>query len=317
VSPDACAFPAGTLSAGAPCGTALQCKSLFCSAAGQTLVEHGGTFMQATGALNTCGLCVDAIPFGGTCQAPDQCTLGCWRAATPCVSQATCIASAPASTTGTCVVCPPISGTTGGGGPFLPTSCPTSSGGTSGSSATSGHVAAGGACDPAASAAPCDPGLLCLNGKCAQGRKIGEACSQDDAGTSDCYGVARCDATTKVCTAPFFPAPGASCGGSSSYLCALGQCSFSLDGGTCPPLLAEGQPCSGQGSSPTGICSDFAQCASPQAAQGCCASMATTAPSGEPAGSAGGPEDGGMPGPDAGSAPGGPTCVFFDPRTCN
>jgi hypothetical protein len=290
---EACAAPGGTLTAGAACGTALQCKSLVCTAAGQTLMEIGSDLTQgAASALYTCGQCADAIPVGGSCQGVNQCTLGCFMQPTPCVAGAMCSAT-PASPTGKCVACMTSSGPSTGAG-FGPSRC------APGPSGSSGGVATGGACN---TTADCMQGLVCLNGACTQGRKLGETCAPDDAGTTDCYGAAQCDPKTRVCTAPSFLPPGAPCS-AGNYLCASGQCAFNgPSGGACPPLIPDGQPC-GNGQPSPGVCEDFAACVSPPMLQGCCT------PPAAPAGSAGVVED-------AGSPPSGPTCVFFDPRTCH
>jgi len=271
---DACKVPAGTLAAGAACGTALQCASGYCAAAGGTQAERLGDFTDlGANELYACGTCIDMVPIGGACKATYQCTLGCWSLLTPCAGDAMCTGQPGSGQSGTCAAL------------FMP------DGGS-----TSGGVGAGGACGSNL----CAEGLLCSNGTCTPGKKLGEPCAVSDGGMNDCFGFARCDPTTKVCTAPSFPAPGAPCG-STSYVCQTGSCALSADGGgTCPPVLAEGQPCMAGASPPQGVCDDYAVCVTPQQVAGCCSA-------GSPSGSGSG--SGPPPTNEA-------TCVFFDPRTC-
>jgi hypothetical protein len=203
--PQACVF-SGALSAGSACNEDFQCQGGLCFAAAP--VNDGGA-----GAPNGCGKCEAVASVGQSC------------------AMATCARGA---------VCDPTK---------MPSTCAT---------VTSGG--AGASCNGATTV--CDVGFFCdvATMKCAPTFPVGQACN----GSSECTAPATCRA--KKCTSPSeagggcyidtdcvaglgcsvneqcgavtWATAGQPCGDLAR--CVVGACSSA---GTCPAVVADGQPC--------------------------------------------------------------------------
>jgi hypothetical protein len=110
-----------------------------------------------------------------------------------------------------------------------------------------------------------------------------------------------------TCKPITYGAPGDPCDGTNAF-CGAGFCNFTaspaggLPTGTCPTIVADGQPCT---PAQAAVCDTYATCAAPEGDAGCCLA------------------GGGGPGGPASSAtanpppPPSPTCVLLDPSSCN
>ena len=220
LTPGPCSLPAGSLGGGATCQTGAQCQSNNCSAD------------------TTCGTCA---PVTTGSAAGQPCSGGC-AAGTACSTAKQ--------------LCTPVT-----------------------------YGSAGAACD--GTDARCNAGLVCnlALGKCAAPGGVGTAClnsfdcvadltcpgpmlgstcrSPGQAGAtcmkpSDCAVGLTCGSTNK-CAQVTWASAGQPC--SDTILCPVGDCptaSNGVVGGTCPTVIADGQPCVSQTSSAT--CDTFAQC---------------------------------------------------------
>lgn len=223
----ACAFPlAGTLAAGSPCVADSQCASGSCSAS----APQGPA----------CGRCNPTAPQGQACSGNTGCGAGAACGTNGCqtitygASGAAC--QPPVSLCGDGLVCDSVTQTctqpvAAGGACMMPTDCASTL-----------------TCVPSA-----DPGV----GKdtCQAPGPAGAPCFS----SLDCASGLTCDTTKQQCAQVTWAAAGESCGG--AVQCAIGNCSiaFGTTGtGTCPTVIADGQPCDPASASTT--CDLLASC---------------------------------------------------------
>ncbi len=312
VDATACIVPPGTLAAGAPCGTAMQCASQYCVASATGTAEGDLTFSQLGGGPTSCGVCVDRVALGAPCQTPGAlCPVAVCAPPVPCVAGAQCelaVGAPPVEpdggidTAGTCVAQPVAPAPSGVGGPCEPGPCEMGGIGAEGMCPPSWtscqsvlHCAGVGTCaaqSPDGGACSgnfdCVGSLLCTpESVCGPGLTQGQACTVS--GFNLCAGNLLCDFTSQTCEPLSFVDPGAACNGYNIF-CATGVCSTNQGGntpppGTCPAVITDGQPCSSppSGTPASSVCDDYATCLSPTGAA------------------------------DAGA---GGTCVRLDPSTC-
>jgi hypothetical protein len=225
----ACSFSAGAESSGAPCISGDQCQSGDCSA-GSSSVDAG---------TSACGACGAVIGVGQACSG--SCGMG-----------ETCVFSA---TGGTCQTVTYV----GAGASCDSSATQCNSGlfcGPSGKCAAPGP--AGTACN---TAAQCQAPLVCPTatgpGTCQSPGQAGATCSGDE----DCVSSLGCDVNAHTCGTPSWVSAGQPCSG--NVRCLVGSCPYDstaqMVNGTCPTVIADGQPCTEDGSS-TSTCDTFAEC---------------------------------------------------------
>jgi hypothetical protein len=212
----------GTLPAGAPCnaGFDLQCQSGAC------VQQH-----QADGGYPACGTCASTIAVGQPCRLT--------RTTGNCAPGSYC-GSSPSST------CVPY----GTAGAACSSSLPCAAMDffcSSSSHVCTAKLALGGAC---ASDMECARALPCVAGTCAPRAAAGASCTPSGY-ASPCEAGLMCDSATHKCVAPSV-LPGGACG--AGLLCLIGACS---PAGTCPAVVADGQPCPTNG---TEVCDFEASC---------------------------------------------------------
>ncbi len=232
--PSACRFASGSLGTGATCASSEQCASGACSTGG--LPVDGG-------APPLCGTCVAAVAVGQPCGA----AVGFMT----CQQGAVCTGSSPSAT---CVAI-----AYGDAGALCDgTAMQCKDGLTCGSTGTcAAPKPAGASCaftDECASPLVCAAGT---NGStCSDAGKTGASCTGD--GT--CATGFGCSTATQQCGALTYAAAGQPCG--DLVRCLVGSCAATGGGttpGTCPRVLADGQPCAAPSSGPT-TCDAFASC---------------------------------------------------------
>jgi hypothetical protein len=228
-------FAVGSLGLGSSCTTPLQCASGVCisdtNAAGVPSAD--------------CGHCDAAIADGQSCQFYESCVHGDECSGGVCTKRVAGSAGAVCVDDRDCA---------------FPNHCEAQNA----SDATEAlrcvaPKPAGGLC---ASNNDCLGDLVCGGGGiCGAPVAIGARC-----GFHECPVGSTCDdldspSGDSICTPLTFGAPGASCD-SQSRLCSQGSCfipDVSTGIGTCPTIIADGQPCS-TGSSPSTSCQNYAQC---------------------------------------------------------
>ena len=305
----ACAAPAGTLVAGAACGTGLQCASLYCVGPASNTAELATSFLYlGFTSLTSCGTCVDRVAVGAPCAVSlPQCGAGCDVLPPPCEDGASCEVTSGAGQTA-CVAAPSEGPAQAAGGSCARQPCANGNRCESGSQVCVPAQDAGEGCD---TSNDCQLGFVCTENACTAGKSAGATCAIANDGTSDCAAGTTCEAAAMTCVATTYGAPGASCDGIHA-LCEAGFCDFpsgsGTSQGTCPAVIPDGVACLGTSAGET--CDAYATCMVPAPAIGCC----------EPAGPGTTGSGGGPAGEEAGAAPAdaGPsaTCVALDPSTC-
>jgi len=229
-----CSFGTGSLPSGSSCFTGGQCQGGDCSAN-----THG-----ADGSVSLCGTCSTLPAVGQPCPS-GQCAKGA-----SCSSSnggaSSCVAVTQVGVGASCVV------TTGAfvecdAGLYcdqLTEKC----------TATGG---AGSACmqgDACTSPLVCPPAAQGASSTCQSPGAAGAACGGDQ----DCGSSLGCDQTTRQCGSVTWVSAGQAC--SDNVRCLVGSCSSGggTAGGTCPTVIADGQPCNLNDSSST--CDTVASC---------------------------------------------------------
>jgi hypothetical protein len=229
-SVSACAVT-GDLTNGSPCNLNAQCQSGLCSTSNLT---------------SMCGVCLPVVPVGGSC-APAGGTSPACASGSTCGNDDTCVAITPSGKGGSCA-----------GGRATP--C-----------APGLYCASTGTCQAAATAGqtcgintPCASPLACTGSRndaggstCQRPGPLGAPCGDDE----DCASGLGCSPTTDTCDGVAWTSGGQTCGGLTHCLGA--SCSNMFPGndvpqGTCPIVLADGQPCSA--SDTTSVCNLFSYC---------------------------------------------------------
>jgi hypothetical protein len=219
-----CSFaPTGTLASGSACATDAQCLGGDCSAG--SLGLDGGT--------EACGMCAPLADLGQPCTGD-------------CVKGASCV---DMGATETCVAI-----TYGAAG----VKCDAQQ-----NQCNSGlvcNLALGACATPGATGtscldqSDCQAGLACPSvggpGTCESPAQSGGPCEYDQ----DCVPPLGCDDDVHQCATITFASAGQACSG--SVKCLVGTCPTGTTGGTCPAVVADGQPCTDQST-----CDTFALCA--------------------------------------------------------
>jgi hypothetical protein len=224
-----CFFEYGTGAAGVACAEDSQCASGSCSAQSET--ADGGT-------TGSCGVCAPVVAVGAPCEGTCGANAECGPA--PSGDSTICVAITVVAAGGACtgsgqecaegLVCNP-----------------------------SGVCAApGGAGAPCVFSEECQAPLTCPSGAsgqttCQPGAAAGAACTS----SSDCQPGLGCGAG-QTCVAMTWVSAGQPCNATAS--CLVGGCpaTGTTTSGTCPTVIADGQPCS-EGDSTT-TCDTFATC---------------------------------------------------------
>jgi hypothetical protein len=228
-----CSFTTGSLAAGSSCVTEAQCQSGTCTAGNEA--PDGGTLL--------CGTCATPVAIGQSCAngqgcGPNAvCNYGTGTSSPTCAAITFGTAGAPCNESTTqCsagLVCD-----------VMTQKCAAPGG-------------AGAACD---SDQACIAPLVCppaASGAstCQSPVAAGAACTDD----ADCASGLGCTQTTHQCAAVTWVSAGQPC--SDTARCLVGGCpsTGSTVGGTCPTVIADGQPCN-ESDSTTSTCDTFANC---------------------------------------------------------
>ena len=111
---------------------------------------------------------------------------------------------------------------------------------------------------------PCQSGMACVSGKCAQPGNVGATCSADAGGVDCDYNLgAYCSGT--ACAAVSVGTLNSSCGGTAPPVSCLGD--GVCQGGICVLPIADGQPCDGGLGCTTPSTCSAGTCSTPSAAQ--------------------------------------------------
>jgi hypothetical protein len=216
----------GTLGSGAGCFTGLQCQSGSCSK-----TQDGGT-------EPVCGTCTAAAAVGQPCSQSLNCTPNavCDSSQTPPV----CVAISYGDVGAAC--------DTGGAACKTGLYCNTDG--------TAPRCASGkGAGATCSDISQCAPPFVCdgTPTTCQNPKPLGAACSGEDCAT----GLTCATGSTHVCAPAAWAAAGQPC--SDTTMCLVGACmSQTVNTGTCPTVIPDGQPCSGESTSTT--CDVFSEC---------------------------------------------------------
>lgn len=214
--PAACVTPTGSLADDSPCNTGAQCKSGVCVISNSSMVLPDG---GVTTTDNTCGKCTPSVALGQACGGTSsaQCAPG-----GDCVG-GLCVAVASVDIGGAC------NGSE---------DCKSGLACVSQKCAALGDV--GAACQFAEN---CKDGLVCSSQKCATPVALGGACKAID----ECATGLVCDSGTMKCASITLASPGGACSLKAPVVtCAIGACNvtdLAHFTGTCPTLIADGQPC--------------------------------------------------------------------------